>query len=158
MSLHRSSESSLLRPRRKLMKALKRLSLHSHGMSNPHFLELLFFSYIDAALSCLVISRHASSIRRPMLPTHLPPRHRTLSRLTNQLLYKLRAAAHRFSHRKPSLRSHPILLFYLLCPMLSPLSVPVMLISELCRISLTSFTLWKPRACDGPGLGTFARG
>jgi hypothetical protein len=109
-----------------------------------------FFSYIDATLSCLVISRHASSIRRPMPPTHLPPRHRTLSRLTNQPPYRLRAAAHRFSHRKPSVRSHAILLPLFIMPhVLSPASVPVMLISESCRISLTSFTLWRPRACDG---------
>jgi len=38
-----------------------------------------------------------------MLPTHLPTRHRTLSRSTNRLLYKLRAAA----HRSPPLQAFP---------------------------------------------------
>jgi Ras-related protein Rab-8A len=77
-------------------------------VKSPVFLTTFF---LNGALSCLVISRHASLIRRPMLPTHLPPRHRTQSRLTNRVLYKLLAAAHRFSHRKASIRSHSILLF-----------------------------------------------
>jgi hypothetical protein len=68
--------------------------------------------------SPLAISRHALSIRRPMLPTHLLPRHQTLLRLTNLLPTKPRAAAHRFFHRKPSLCSHtPFFFSYILCPM-----------------------------------------
>ena len=79
-----------------------------------------------------------------MLPMLLPPRHPILSRLTNRLLYKLRAAAHRFSHRKPS--SVPtFLLLYIMRHVLSP--IRVMLMS--CRISLTPFTLGdRMRAID----------
>src|SRR5258708_32964517 len=148
-SLLRSSESSLLRPRRKSMKALKRLSSHSHGVSNPSYF-LPSFSHV----SPLAISRHALSIRRPMLPTHLLPRHRTLLRLTNLLPTKPLAAAHRFLHRKPSLCSQTPLFFIYYAPCDVSCSCD-MLISE----SLTSFTLgttcvrstrWTCGWCLGP--------
>ena len=95
------------------------------------------FSLLSFSRSCLLAtSRRVLSIRRPMLPTHLPPRHLTLSRLTSRLLYRLRAAAHRFSYCNPS-RSHPFFSLYIVPHVLSP--IRVMLMS--CRIFPTSFTL-----------------
>jgi Fe2+ transport system protein B len=85
---------------------------------NPRFLD--FFPHVsNAALSHLAISRRALLIHRPMLRMLLPPRHPILSRLTNRLLYKLRAAAHRFSHCKPS--SVPTFLLYIMRHVLSPI-------------------------------------